>query len=241
MSFPSTTVGEFSRKCKELYDYPHGSQPVRRLLVYTGLYWLAAEYAAFDDRPSSEYHASVSKRFQELVLRTLANFPLILPATMESIEALMAGSCFAIDVCKPSLSQTLTSAAARLCQILGYHRFSSMTNDDEIERDRKIILFWFVYMMDKTISLRLGHASAIQDFEIALPKPQISKAFSASFVHLINFWVDVSRVQGQIGEQLYSPAALMSSSSARAERAEKLADELREAYEARIKVCSLWC
>ena len=98
------------------------------------------------------------------------------------------------------------------------------------------MLFWFVYIIDKTISLRLGHASAIQDFEVVLPKPQPSETFSASLVHLMTFWIDVSRVQGQIAEQLYSPAALTQTSSVRANRAESLAQELREAYEVRVKV-----
>lgn len=111
-----------------------------------------------------------------------------------------------------------------------------MASDNETDRDRKVMLFWFVYIMDKTISLRLGHASAIQDFEVVLPKPQPSDTFSASLVHWMTFWIDVSRVQGQIAEQLYSPAALMQSSSVRASRAETLAQELREAYEVRVKV-----
>lgn len=90
--------------------------------------------------------------------------------------------------------------------------------------------------MDKMISLRLGHASAIQDFEISLPKPQVSETFSESLVLLMNFWVDVARVQGQICEQLYSPAALMQSSNVRSNRAERLAYDLKEAYQARVEV-----
>lgn len=101
------------------------------------------------------------------------------------------------------------------------------------------MLFWMVYLMDKMISLRLGHASAIQDFEIALPKPQPSEIFSESTIYLMNFWIDLARVQGQISEQLYSPAALMESSNLRTERAEKLAHDLREAYEARAEVRSM--
>lgn len=236
LSFPSTTMAEFSRKCQEFYEQPEAAQPTRQLLVYSGLYWLAAEFSALDSKHSAEYYAGLSKRYQRFVLRTLSNLPLLVPATMESIEALLAGSCFAIDICKPSLSQTLTSAAARLCQILGYHRLSTMAKDAEIDQDRKIVLFWYVYIMDKMISLRLGHASAIQDFEVSLPKPRPSGSFSASLVHLMNFWIDVSRIQGQVCEQLYSPAALTQSTAMRADRAEKLATELQEVYEARVEV-----
>lgn len=88
---------EFSQKCQEFYEQNQRAQPARRLLVYAGLYWLAAEFSAFDNERSAEYHAGLSKKFQHLVLRTLASFPLIIPSTMESIEALMAGVCLHIQ------------------------------------------------------------------------------------------------------------------------------------------------
>lgn len=114
-----------------------------------------------------------------------------------------------------------------------------MAGDTESDRDRKVMLFWFVYITDKMISLRLGHASAIQDFEVTLPKPRLSGTFLPSLVHLMNFWIDMSRIQGQTCEQLYSPAALTQSNNVRTQRAENLAHELRQAYEARVEVRSL--
>lgn len=236
LGFPSTSVSEFSSKCREFYRQSQDARPARRLLVYAGLFGLAAEYSALDRQGMVEYYAELAKKFQQLVLHTLSGFPLIVEASMESIEALMAGSYFAIDICKPSLSQTLTSAAARLCQILGYHRFSTMTNDIETLRDRKVMLFWLVYVMDKMVSLRLGHASAIQDFEVSLPKPQPSENFPAPLVHLMTYWIDVGRIQGQIGEQLFSPTALTQPNNVRASRGEKLAKELHEVYEVREEV-----
>lgn len=94
LSFPSTTIPEFAEKCREFYGQNQSALPGRRLLVYAGLYWLAAEFSALDSGQSSEHHAALSKRFHNLVLRTLTNFPLITPACTENIEALMAGVCF---------------------------------------------------------------------------------------------------------------------------------------------------
>jgi len=111
-----------------------------------------------------------------------------------------------------------------------------MTDDSAEDRNRKIMIFWNVYMTDKMISLRLGHASAIQDFEVALPRPEPSESLPASFVHLLSYWIELGRIQGQIGEKLYSPAALTLSNDIRANRARQLAQQLQEVHEARKKV-----
>jgi hypothetical protein len=63
----------------------------------------------------------------------------------------------------------MMSAAAGLCQNLGYHRYSTMKDDSVEDRNCKIHVFWMIYMFDKTMSLRLGRASIIQDFDIELP------------------------------------------------------------------------
>ena len=54
---------------------------------------------------------------------------------------------------------------------LGYHRADSMVKDSPETRGRKINLFWFLYTMDKGLCLRLGRASTIQDYDIAVPLP----------------------------------------------------------------------
>lgn len=89
-------ASEFARKCHEFYNQHQHALPVRRLLVYTGLCGLASEFSALDGGPEAEYYATLAKRFQQLVLRTLANFPLIVPPAMESVEAIMAGVSFCL-------------------------------------------------------------------------------------------------------------------------------------------------
>jgi len=46
-----------------------------------------------------------------------------------------------------------------------------MVKDSPETRGRKINLFWFLYTMDKGLCLRLGRASTIQDYDIAVPLP----------------------------------------------------------------------
>ena len=57
----------------------------------------------------------------------------------------------------------MISSAAGLCQSLGYHRINTMVNDNPEDRQTKIQIFWMIYMLDKTLSLRLGRSSILQD------------------------------------------------------------------------------
>ena len=88
-------------------------------------------------------------------------------------------------MCKPSECWALISKAADMCQTLGYHRIGTMAQDTERERDEKIALFWYVYMTDKTVSLRLGRAATIQDYDISLPVPERSAIFPEPYIKSI--------------------------------------------------------
>lgn len=106
-------------------------------------------------------HAQTCKTHLEIAI---SQVDLYLPATYENILGLLLSSAYAIEMCKPSLCWVMISNAAALSQNLGYHRIQTMKEDSEEERMAKIHVFWFIYMMDKTLSLRLGRASIIQDW-----------------------------------------------------------------------------
>ena len=61
----------------------------------------------------------------------------------------------------------MTSSAARLCQSLGWHRLTPERCGGDEKYHRKAVLFWSVYFIDKSLSLRLGRASAMQDYDIS--------------------------------------------------------------------------
>jgi hypothetical protein len=46
-----------------------------------------------------------------------------------------------------------------------------MKDDSKEDRETKIYIFWMIYFFDKSMSLRLGRASFIQDFDISLSNP----------------------------------------------------------------------
>ncbi|KAL1608577.1 hypothetical protein SLS60_003521 [Paraconiothyrium brasiliense] len=164
---------------------------------------------------------------------------LYLPATYENILALLLGSAQAIEMCKPSLCWTMISTAAHLSQNLGYHRYQTMKDDSEEERNAKIHVFWFIYVMDKTLSLRLGRASIIQDWDMSLPYPNIDTdhARFGSLVQqgqkgteLLIYWIKIAQIQGRTYEKLFSPAGFLRSMEERALAATELVDALNKAW-----------
>lgn len=105
----------------------------------------------------------------------------------------------------------------------------------------QIMLFWAIYIMDRNISFRLGHAPAIQDYDIDTPMMIENGECSSSIVELMTFWVDCGRVQGRICTQLYGPAASFLSPEERTRIAESLADELEWIHQRKSKVWALPC
>lgn len=175
----------------------------------------------------------------------MSQLDLYLPATYENILALLLGSAHAIELCKPSLCWTMISTAAHLSQNLGYHRYQTMKEDPEEERNAKIHVFWFIYMMDKTLSLRLGRASIIQDWDMSLPYPNIDSdhARFGSLVQqgqrgtdMLLYWIKVAQIQGTAYEKLFSPAGFLRPMDERARTATELVDSLNECWSERGEV-----
>ena len=104
------------------------------------------------------------------------------------------------------------------------------------ERERNTFLFWNCYVMDRNTSLRLGRAPIIPEFDITAPRPKESKGLSDSLKHLLEYWVEMGRIQGRICEHLYSPAALIRPQHERDSIALSCKAELDEAFAERIRV-----
>lgn len=174
-------------------------------------------------------YASQCKRHLEVAMSQLDIF---MPASYENIMALLLGAAQSIEMCKPSLCWVMISTAAGLCQHLGYHRINTMANDTPDERNSKIHIFWMIYMFDKTLSLRLGRASVIQDWDISLPfllagEQPTSRPDGSQ---MLAYWIKVARVQGQIYEKLFCPAAFLRSSEDRTRTAIELVDAMNQAW-----------
>lgn len=208
-------------------------------VVNAGLYFLFQEKASLAPLQDPAHHAQFLD-YQSLCrdnLETaLTNLPLLLPNRKESIEVLVLGAFYAIEISKFSLARDLNSTAATLCQNLGYHRIRTLTPDTEA----KAILFWAVYLLDKALSLRSGRAPVIQDYDITVPRRwwrgEVDAAAGADafdddgmngWRRILDQWIGYADFLGRAYEQLYSPAALARPPEQRAESARSLIETLR--------------
>lgn len=139
-----------------------------------------------------------------------------------------------MDISRPSLAWTLSARAASMCISLGFHQIDSMRNDPPDLRDTKMAVFFGVYTLDKSLSLRLGRSSTIQDWDMSLPLPHMN--VEDIWEKMFAIWIAMSTVQGRIYEELYSPKALLQSPEERAQSARQLVDEMNKINAERDKV-----
>jgi hypothetical protein len=231
--FPFLRMPNLKEIFSDAYNNPGSCNAARRLLAYGVMTNLFTELKAFplDNMNVSNFgaYAAMCKRQSEVAISQLDVF---LPASYENIMALVLGAARAIEECKPSLCWVMTSAAAGLCQNLGYHRINTMINDTPKERNNKIHIFWMIYMFDKTLSLRLGRASIIQDWDISLPFiiPEDHDKDVRDGITMLSYWTKVARIQGRTYEQLFCPAAFLKSSEERMQTAAELVKAMNQTW-----------
>ncbi|KKZ62349.1 hypothetical protein EMCG_03235 [[Emmonsia] crescens] len=172
------------------------------------------------------HYANMSRSNFETALNT---FDLFLQPSYENIQALALAAFHATETSKPSLCWTFVSAAARMCQSLGYHHTVSGPGVSDEEVYLKKSLFWFIYVLDKDLTLSLGRSSTLQDYDISLgfPSPPADPKFSPWF-SMYSVWVTYAKIAAQIFENLYSVRALSESAELRTEKACDLAMEVEE-------------
>jgi hypothetical protein len=129
--------------------------------------------------------------------------------------------------------------AIGLAQSLGWHRETSLVGLDEEQQNRQKMIFWFLYVIDKGLSLRLGRASNLQDYDIDLPLPGPQYVpVSDKFAGMFQRWVNEARVQGLIYEKLYSPHGLKQSAASRAQIVNELVTEAHRIRDHYLEVCN---
>lgn len=225
-------VENFAEACRRVYFALEEFSQATFIIVNAGLYYLFQEKSvtAETDAQVSEYTG-----YYELCRNNLetglANLKFFLGASMETIEALLLGASYAIEVSRPSLAWQLNTTAAQLCQDLGYHRVTggTVSGDESVTvlNDKKAILFWFSYMLDRGLALRLGRAPIIQDFDVTLPRVIGQVNATDMWKEVLRLWIAHSDIQGQIYEKLYSPTSLSHPVNQRIEAAQILANKLK--------------
>ncbi|KAH7126202.1 hypothetical protein EDB81DRAFT_889900 [Dactylonectria macrodidyma] len=238
-------IADFSSLCRIVYFPTEDFSDSAFAIVNAGLYYMFLEQHSFapDNATKGEYEPYI--QICRINLETaLANMSLFMSNKVESVQSLLLGTMYAIDVSRPSVAWHLNCAAAQICQTAGFHRKSACKSDPETYRVRSG-LFWSVYTNDKALALRLGRAPMIQDWDIDIPRSFIFDGMmgdEASGIALM--WLKTAILQGEVYVQLYSPDALARPQSELAERARVLAAQCvrveAEASEARkMAVASL--
>lgn len=251
--YPVRPYKEIVSLCKDLY-FNIDDIPVANLIVAFGsLYFVFRTYqfGFAKGHPRMEEFHGYSDMFVRNMMDLIGFLPVLMAPTVDNFEALLLGvsvphythmclnfplltwnqAYYAVEASKPSLCSALISKASHLCLTLGYHRADSMAKDSPQTRGRKINLFWFLYSMDKGLCLRLGRASCIQDYDIAVPMPILEDGENFSSGNkLVKFWCRLAGIQGRIYEDLYSPLALKQPKSSRAAKADLLVTDIRQMW-----------
>ncbi|OAP61648.1 hypothetical protein AYL99_03851 [Fonsecaea erecta] len=220
------TVDSFIESCRKVYFATEDYSPAVFIIVNAGLYYLFQEKSFMDESNSSayrEYHYLCRDNLET----ALANLPLLLPRSKEIIEALLLGATYSIEVSKFTIGWQLNSAAAAVCQTLGWHRLQA--TEGELD-STKSAMFWFCYMLDKGLSLRFGRPSAMQDWDISTPRRFRNPDIMDPWTDAINLWIKTGSVLGDTYEHLYSPAALARAPGQQIETARLLAAKMKHMW-----------
>lgn len=128
--------------------------------------------------------------------------------------------------------------AIQMCQTLGYHRLSSMEQDPPEVQEKKQSLFWSVFTILNLLSLRLGRASPVPEYDIRLPSPFETFRGKGVWSTVCALWTKQAMIENKIYALLYSPAALNQPEHERVAHARRLAAELHtgifEPFEVRL-------
>ncbi|KAI9685189.1 MAG: hypothetical protein M1822_004776 [Bathelium mastoideum] len=206
------TRDQFNDLCKTVFfrteDYPTSTA----IIVHSSLESLFQEFKWSEKDPALwQQYDDWAQLCRINIEISISNLDLLLPATLQSVQALLL-----------AVSTILYGNSSGF----SWHRSSSMKNDNESMRQQKGLIFWMLYIIDKSLSLRLGQASLIQDYDIDLPFPRENQSGSSASLSRIGLWANSARVMGLVYQQLYSPGALKQTDAARFQAVQQLLQEV---------------
>jgi hypothetical protein len=122
-----------------------------------------------------------------------------------------------------------------MSQVLGMHSSYVIATEPAEKVQRKLRLFWALYVIEKAVSLRLGRFSTIRDHDITVPRLLLDRKMSSLLYNRLPDWIDVANLYGRVYDNIYNPNALAQPVSAREARARALAAELERIMAARVE------
>ncbi|CEJ89795.1 hypothetical protein VHEMI05620 [[Torrubiella] hemipterigena] len=219
---PVTEFADFERLSQRIY-FPLEPLTIGEVTSFHGmlsfLMWELGQHPTTEPIEDLEMYQRACNSNFELGIETneIAAIPSFYNATalcMGALSAQIAGNLLRQNI--------LISVAARHCLMLGYHR-KPRPNVPPAEAERRSRLFWHVYSSEASLTLRLGRASLIPDFDVDAPRlPMPSVESEVPWAKTLELFMSFSRLQSQIYSTLYSPASTMLD----AERRKQYVDDL---------------
>lgn len=220
--FPVVDAVVFEEMLTQWYQQPSRQSDSWKALLNAVL--ASGCRAALSNDTASAFQVSSSHSWG-LFQNALNYEPKLVHSTTDllAVQALVVMAVFAQGMsCSQRLEYILCSTATRLAHSLGLQRHVPkqwrMSEREECERHR---LFWVIYCLDKSISLRSGRPSVIHDGDISCPFPRnarygTTKALAKDravdteeplfdfFLYLVKF----CRICSLVVQKLYSTLAL---------------------------------
>ncbi|CAP80742.1 Pc12g11150 [Penicillium rubens Wisconsin 54-1255] len=206
------------------------------IIVHYGLYCLFTECSRVveDGIVKQEYEAqaTICKDSLETIL---SNLSFHIPTNIDSVCAMYMAAVYCLQCGKPFAAWTFISRASLMSQALGMHSSHVVATQPAEKVQRKLRLFWALYVIEKVVSLRLGRCSTIRDHEITVPRLLLDRKMSSLLYNRLPDWIDVANLYGRVYDNIYGPNALAQPVSVRESRARALAAELERIMAARVE------
>ncbi|KAL6410990.1 fungal specific transcription factor domain-containing protein [Ilyonectria robusta] len=215
--------------CRRVYFRTDSFSHASFIILNGSLYYFLADQIYLAEAPAVKAEMEEYRRICQANLETaLSTLPLMMPVRQASISALLIATCYAISLSKLSLAWHYNSNAAKLCQILGYHRSLPCKAKKSGYKDVRSLLFWNAYMLDRTLAARLGLPAVIQNWNIMVPRKIDSSIIEDPWGPIMTNWLEEADLAYQVYELLYSPAALAKPEAERTMIARRLQAEQLE-------------
>ncbi|TVY66272.1 putative transcriptional regulatory protein [Fusarium oxysporum f. sp. cubense] len=222
----------FRHLCKSTY---FNTEPLTltEKTSFNGTVSLILREIGTEDRPNIE--PGVLSRLQDLCEKNfwegVETYQVMSIATEEHVHILFLAVVLVSSMGTLPLQWSLTTAAAGHCLTLGYHREKRLLQLPSPKAEIARRTFWHIYMADKNLSQRLARAPTIQDWDVdAKPYAISSDLGQAPWDLALTSLIEMSRIQGQIYEKLYSPLAQARGMEERLAETNKLDSDLRRWY-----------
>ncbi|KAJ0418976.1 hypothetical protein BJY00DRAFT_172326 [Aspergillus carlsbadensis] len=191
---------------------------------------LLKEFIAFKDPLAEKYDLpSYMPTIEKNFSAGLETYEMLAVPSFENVLSLVLAVVKAQDEANALLLTTVIGAAARHCIVLGYHRAATYRDQKPDMAHNINRIFWSVYLVDKNMSLLLGRAPCIQDYDVDAPHPACSEDITVRpWDECLVLWVTLGRLQGQVYDRVYSAAALKFPQEVRNQNIQILAEELHQ-------------